>query len=356
MIQNQLVDYISAQLKLGISRDAVKSALVGVGWTVLDVEDTLKKVESAAPVVAVASSAQVVSVQPQRQPFTVAASAVAATPATTSFPKTSVSPTAAGMGGVKNPEPQMIRMSDLVSSSAATPAAVSTSSMGMGAGQKNNSTGQNVAKATPTFQGAQFVQKPSRNLNMVAVILSVLVVLLAGFSGYLLFKNNSLNATISSGTSTSQGSSDQLTALQAQLQALNASTTALTATVTSMTAQNQDLLNNLALAAVVPSLAPTGGATSSPITLSGVLSLGVGKSALYTLTTSYGAKAYVKNSADASVKAALQPLIGAGATVQLSGTFVPGSPNITITTVNGNPIMAAAPAMTTSPAATTTKQ
>jgi len=95
---------------------------------------------------------------------------------------------------------------------------------------------------------------------MVAVILSVLVVLLAGFSGYLLFKNNSLNATISSGTSTSQGSSDQLTALQAQLQALNASTTALTAMVTSMTAQNQDLLNNLALTAVVPSLAPTGGA------------------------------------------------------------------------------------------------
>ena len=52
MVQDQLVEYVSSQLKLGISRDAVKTALVGVGWAPLDVEDTLKKVEgttTAAP-------------------------------------------------------------------------------------------------------------------------------------------------------------------------------------------------------------------------------------------------------------------------------------------------------------------
>ena len=51
MVQDQLVEYISSQMKLGIARDAIKSALVGVGWAPLDVEDTLKKVEGgAAPV------------------------------------------------------------------------------------------------------------------------------------------------------------------------------------------------------------------------------------------------------------------------------------------------------------------
>ena len=48
MVQDQLVEYVSSQIKLGISRDAIKSALVGVGWAPLDVEDTLKKVEGGA--------------------------------------------------------------------------------------------------------------------------------------------------------------------------------------------------------------------------------------------------------------------------------------------------------------------
>ena len=48
MIQDQLVEYISSQMKLGVSRDAIKSALAGVGWQVADIEDSLKKVEGAA--------------------------------------------------------------------------------------------------------------------------------------------------------------------------------------------------------------------------------------------------------------------------------------------------------------------
>ena len=52
MVQDQLVEYVSSQLKLGISRDAVKAALTGVGWAPLDVEDTLKKVEGAAAALA----------------------------------------------------------------------------------------------------------------------------------------------------------------------------------------------------------------------------------------------------------------------------------------------------------------
>ena len=47
MVQNQLIEYISTQVKLGISRENVRSALVGVGWAVADVEDTFKKMDEA---------------------------------------------------------------------------------------------------------------------------------------------------------------------------------------------------------------------------------------------------------------------------------------------------------------------
>jgi uncharacterized protein Smg (DUF494 family) len=47
MVQDSLVEYISSQMKAGISRDAIKASLVGAGWQAADVEDTLKKVEVA---------------------------------------------------------------------------------------------------------------------------------------------------------------------------------------------------------------------------------------------------------------------------------------------------------------------
>lgn len=351
MIQDQLVDYISAQLKLGIPRDTVKSALVGVGWTAQDVEDTLKKIESpSVSTPAAATPVQATSVQmsqtasaqpqPQRQPMTTA-SIIA--PAAVS--KVSSSPM--GMGGVKSPEPQMIRVSDLVSSSATTP--VSSVATGPVVSAPKGNSFQGTAKPVMTSQTAQFTQRPQGKSNILTIVLVVIIVLLAGFSGYLLFKGNGSNAGATpAGVAPGQ---DQLSALQAQLQALNASNTALSAEAASGTALSKDLENNLALVVAVPALAPANGATSSPISLSGVLSLGIGKSALFTLTTSYGTKAYIKNSADPLVRAALQPLLTTG-TVQVSGTFVPGLPNVTVLAVNGNPI--AAPATVTSTTTVTT--
>ena len=47
MVQESIVEYINAQMKLGVSRDTIKTTLTGAGWVAADVEDTLKKVESA---------------------------------------------------------------------------------------------------------------------------------------------------------------------------------------------------------------------------------------------------------------------------------------------------------------------
>ena len=99
-----------------------------------------------------------------------------------------------------------------------------------------------------------------------------------------------------------------------QIQTLNASNAALTAAVASATATNQSLMTNLSFF-----ILPVGmSATSTPVSVGGLLAAGLGKNT-YMVTTSYGVKVYVKNSADAGVAAALQPLLGT--TVQLEGTI-----------------------------------
>ena len=67
MVQESIVEYINAQMKLGVSRDVIKTTLTGAGWVAADVEDTLKKVESAKiaqPISAMAAMAAVSAMSP----------------------------------------------------------------------------------------------------------------------------------------------------------------------------------------------------------------------------------------------------------------------------------------------------
>ena len=48
MVQDQLVDYITAQTKLGTSREVIKTTLQGVGWQAADIDDSFKKIDGAA--------------------------------------------------------------------------------------------------------------------------------------------------------------------------------------------------------------------------------------------------------------------------------------------------------------------
>ena len=61
MIQEQLVDYISSQIKLGVSQDAIKATLTGAGWAIADVEDTFKKINGTGAMAkpAASSSAEI---------------------------------------------------------------------------------------------------------------------------------------------------------------------------------------------------------------------------------------------------------------------------------------------------------
>ena len=104
MVQDHLVEYVSTQIKLGISRDAIKTALTGVGWSAPDVEDTLKKVEGGSAPTAVQPAAAQKAVEPSSP------APAAASPKFVSF-----SAQGTVVGQAKNPDPQTVRVSDLVS-------------------------------------------------------------------------------------------------------------------------------------------------------------------------------------------------------------------------------------------------
>jgi hypothetical protein len=342
MIQDQLVEYVSSQLKLGISRDAVKAALVGVGWAPLDVEDTLKKVEGGATVV---PAEPIVSPKPTE----VAGTATVASPKFVSF-------SAPGMvaGQVKNPEPQQtVRVSDLVSSVApvsstpSAPASRVAPAMNISTDigktpvmtQKTPFSKAPLAGNFPTYT-APMAQKKGGS-KLVEIIEAVVVVVLCCFTGYLFYKNNNLNNQLQAINGQNQGAAQ---GSASQLQMLNASNTALTTEVASITAENQDLMTNLSFLVLPTSSSST--ASSTSISISGTLSAGLGKNT-YIVTTPYGVKTYVKNSSASGVATTLQPLLGT--MIQISGTYTPGTPNITVTSINGSPI--SVPTVTTTTAA-----
>ena len=340
MVQDQLVDYISSQLKLGVSREAIKSALVSAGWVGGDVEDTLRKVEGGAGPQPVAMS----------QP--VATKAVA-------------SGGGAIMGGARpagggfissNPaqsqpksDPQMIKVSDLVS---ASPTMSSSAAMGGRAGVSKVEANQfggkitgNSFEASPAAAGATKGGKG----GLIWGIVSVILILGLGAAAYDFYSNSS-------------GSSSQTASLQAQVSSLNtqisslqsalsASTTALMTQITNLTTANGDLALNLSFYAAPPtsSSSPLMVATSAPLSVTISAAWLTALKTTYYLTTPHGARITIANSAVASMAAQLKPLVGD--TVAVSGTYVPGSDQITVTTVTN--LSPAAPAAAPATASTT---
>ncbi len=347
MVQESIVEYINSQMKLGVSRDSIKATLTGAGWVAADVEDTLKKVESAKvsqPMPSMATGPAAASVAPR------IVTPVTASPAV----------------DTKGSAPQMLKVSDLVSPSAASPASAPAAKSASPtsptsptpSASKSPLTGQAPAKNPSfvmpegikpgnTFQTSSYPgMKPraSRGALITEIVLAVVVVIVAGFAGFLFMQNNSLNAQLGALNGQSSGVNSKLSTLQEQVAA---STTALTAQVASLTGDKQELQTELSFL-VAPSGAVPG--ATSTATLNGIVS-GGGKTS-YVITATYGAKVYVANSKAAAVIAALAPLMAhAGtaststtasstpaapaATAQFTGVYVPGSDAITLTAVNG---------------------
>lgn len=390
MVQDQLVDYISSQMKLGVPHESIKAALVGAGWVAADVDDTMKKVGetekpaalpgtmSAAPAVHVGgASAPAGGSSPMGSPHVsvgaspagaMSAGSMSAMGAASTAAKPASSPMTMGTGAA-TAKPSMsmgtspagagapaLRVSDLVSATAGKSASAapmtSLSSLGKGSSpmtggtiaKPQSSMGMGGSGMGASMAAAAHPEKKGRGMMIVGI---VIIVALVGAAGYLLFENMSLAGQISSLNGTSSGVSSQISDLNNQISNMVASNTALMARVETLTAQSADLAANLSFVAIPSGTAQ--GATST-VTVSGKLA---GGKAVDTLTTPYGVIIYVANSKDAKVSAALTPLVNGTNTVQLTGTHVIGSPNLTVTAVNGTPVNAPAPAAATTTATST---
>jgi hypothetical protein len=327
MVQDQLVEYISSQLKLGVSRDAVRTALLAAGWAAGDVDDTLKKVENGSG----------------------------------TKPAATASPAASGGAG-KSAEPQTIRVSDLISASVGAPQtgvspggaarakAVAEKAVGKDAGEKKSMfarfkgsipSGAGKQKVAGVNTGMSAVVTAGRSRHIVMIVGIVVILALGGLAGYLYFQNNNLAAKVASLAGESAGVTTQIATLNGNITALNTSNTALAAQVNSLMAENANLLLNLSFVAV-PTASTTGAGTPAAenVSVNGMLTK---VKTSYVLTTQYGVAVYVKNSSDAAVAAALKPLVDSTSTVTLAGTHVPGSAYLTVTSVNGSAVQSQSP-------------
>lgn len=331
MVQDQLVEYIRSQLKAGVSVDAVRAALVGAGWQPVDVDDTMKKVQSGAGPAAPASVA-------------VSASQPKAVTASSSTPSSAPASTPVSSG------PQVIRVSDLVSSSsmgASMMSGAKTDSVISKISAGTSKTSSSVAGSGTASSGASPVSpvkiKKSR-AGLTEGVLGILLIVCAAAAIFFFFENKGLSDQITSLNSQSGGVASQLSALQAQM---NATTTALEGQVASMQAANSELALELSFYVVPPDATSTTGFASA---LGGTVSGGGAKA--YTIMTTDGAKVSVANSKDARVVALLQPLVGSTTTSQFAGNYTYGVPSITLTAVNGTSVTAP---VATSTASTTTE-
>lgn len=321
MVQDQLVEYITSQLKAGTAAETLKATLVAAGWQAADVEDTLKKVQPAPAG----------GVGPQPMASGIGGVVSAAGPAS--------------MGPAKV-APQTIRVSDLVSAS--TPdkssAVVAASASAMKAADSRAEATKkfltpNVAPGATSYQApamgravvssspASGTGRGSRGALTTELVLGILMVVFGAVAVYFIFANRNLVDQVSSLTSQSAGVTSQVSALQNQL---DASTTALMAEVTSATDENQALALNLAFYAV------PAGTQATPASTTALTGYVTGGGRLpYVIVTPYGVKVTVANSKDAKVIAAMQPLVGSTTTIPFGGTYTPGVASITLTMING---------------------
>ena len=261
MIQDQLVEYISAQTKAGTSRDAIRAALVGAGWVAGDVDDSFKKVEGASsPAVSVAAAAAA---------------------------KSMGSPS-------KSPEPQMIRMSDLVSASD-RPLAVTGASKEQKPAGKISPVVASVAVAGMGVKEISAGRPVSSKKNLIIGIVGIILILLLGaFAGYLYMQNSTLSSKVASLGGASADVTAEISALTSQVNTLTASGTAMGTEIGGLTSANEELAMELSFYALPAGTTPT----STNLSVSGMLSLSASK--MYILTASYGGKLSVANSKDAT--------------------------------------------------------
>jgi hypothetical protein len=309
MVNQQLRDYISEQIHLGVATEAVKSALLESGWAEADVNEAmqLESTSGSAP-----ATAQISKPAVSQQPV------IATKPAQINVPATA----------------DIVQPKITVTAKASAPATVA---FGSGSAIQQNAVSSSVKPNSEGITAGLAMNAKSAHASRVPLI--VVTILLLGVSTIAVFfymKMGSLRAQID--TAGVQGGT-----AQSKLAGLTKERDTLMNQAEVTSAENKDLMAHLSLFVV------SGGATGDQaISLSGTL-IAPNSKGLFTLKTSRGAVATIKNSKDGLVDKTLRPL--EGKSVQISGMHSAGSSEITVLTVNGASVQ---PVATSTPASTST--
>ncbi len=351
-------------MKAGVSADAIRAALTGVGWQVADIEDSLKKVQGdmkpaspAMPAQTPAASSPAMSAGPAAgmggaatmRPATMG---VGATPTDImSNPAAKTSPAMANFGA----KPAATSMPGMAAKPAATTGSPIKMSDFMSGGAASAGAGTMASKLPSNFQAPASnspAGKTSHHMGEHAGMIAEAIglVALAALTIYFWTENNTLAAKLNAAAAApAAGNTEQATSLQTQVQTLMASQSTLQAQVQTLTGQTTDLKTQLGFFA-----SPVSQGSAVTGSVAGMLNSAVSVKGLYSIRTQYDAVIYVKNGGDPKVAALLKPLVGSSVT--LSGTYIPGSDALTVTGVNGSsvnaPAVATSTATTTAPAAT----
>ncbi|MBU6500315.1 MAG: hypothetical protein KGJ89_00595 [Patescibacteria group bacterium] len=300
MVQQQLVDYIKEQLKLGVDASATKAALVDAGWPSADVEDSLGEISGGGKQAAVSDGQAATSKD-------MAAKSNAPIVANFGLPSSQQAP---------------IIVSDLLGSTQLNMAAKATA-------DKNNNKPETANKIllTKKMPGMSRFTAPT----IIMIVLGVVAVALAAGDVYLYLQDKSFQQKITAFSSSGDAVVSNITALNSQIADLKSKNGDLASQVSSLQKDNQGLIDEISFVGV-----PSGSTSTEDLAFSVSGVLAGGGQVQYNLTTKNGIKIYVKNYKDAKVDAALKPFVNQ--TVSLSGTHAPGSRDATITAVNGSDI------------------
>lgn len=276
MVNPQLVTYCESQIKLGATKEQIKSALIGAGWPAPDVEDSLNNV---------ASPGRGISAQ--------------AAPAQKSAATISVN--------------------DLISNSSITAAPVKTTVA--------------PAKGQPKIEDGERFVAPSKSHSSIIlpIVLGLVAAICAAGAIYFYVQNKALQDKVSllnTSSDSASAANAKVADLSAQIATLTKAQDDLKAQITALTDANSGFIKELSFFAIPPASASSTDAV--PVDFTGVV--GGGK-VQYTVTDTNGVKVSVANSKNVKVDAVLKPLLGTSA--QISGTHLLGSSSITVTSVNG---------------------
>lgn len=308
MIQQQILEYIKSQLKLGVSRDDVKSALVGTGWLAQDVEDSIKSAEGVGAAVSPQGPSPVKEI-PKDKPIVVS-DLVSVSKMEIGFPAEKITDVKTAVKPVeKKIEPPKEQPKK----------------------EEPKKDQPKVVSVAASVSGSRF-----NKTTIILIVLAVLAAGGAGGAGYFYFQNKNLNEKIAGLEVAAQGGNTVLNNKIADLTSKNES---LGKDLDAAKKESADILFELSFFAI-----PPGSTDNSPVAVPEIKGTLKKNKLVYSLLTPRGSELTIKNSSDKNVDAALKGLVGTEIT--LSGTYLPGSRGLTVQSVNGTSVEAPAPAPT----------